>query len=113
MAHCSLADWICLRLATHALVRDDSRALTKLGTAIANRMPMIRTTIMISINVKPRFNAFFNLVAPSYLSRWRMICVSRWNLPCLLDIFTCFYGNHTSFLWSRKHAMATVAIGTG
>src|ERR1044071_2353098 len=41
-----------------ALVWDWVRAFTKFGTAIAASNPMIATTIMISINVKPCFNFF-------------------------------------------------------
>jgi len=55
MQYCCVALSICLRLPMQALARDDSRAETKFGIAIASRMPMIRTTIMISTRVNPAF----------------------------------------------------------
>jgi hypothetical protein len=41
------------KLATQDLAREDSRACTNPGTAIANNIPMINTAIMTSTNVKP------------------------------------------------------------
>ncbi len=46
-----LAPSICLRFAMHAFFCEASRALMKLGMAIAASKPMIATTIMISTNV--------------------------------------------------------------
>ena len=46
---------ICLRLLIQAFVCDVERAWTKLGIAMAARRPIMATTIMISINVKPSF----------------------------------------------------------
>src|SRR5713226_2650906 len=70
MHHCSFADSICLRFATHAFARLVSRALMKFGTAIASRMPMMSTTIMISTRVKPRRARFRNLC---YIERYLLL----------------------------------------
>ena len=59
--HCSFADSICLRLATQAFARLVSRALMKFGTAMASKMPIISTTIMISTRVNPRRARFTSL----------------------------------------------------
>ena len=55
MAHCSLAASICRMLAIQVFVRLVLRAWMKLGTAMASKMPMIKTTIMISTRVNPLF----------------------------------------------------------
>src|SRR5947209_19967481 len=51
---CALAASIFFILATQLLEREVSRALMKLGTAIASRMPMISTTIIISTRSEER-----------------------------------------------------------
>lgn len=53
IAHCSFAVSICRRLPVQLFALDDSLALRKFGIAIASRIAMIKTTIMISISVKP------------------------------------------------------------
>src|SRR2546421_11094479 len=50
----SFASLICFKLDTHVFCRELSRAFIHPGTAIANRMPIISTTIMISTRVKAR-----------------------------------------------------------
>src|SRR6185369_7539982 len=50
-AHAILAPSSDLRFASQACLRASSIALLKLGIAIAARMPMIATTIMISMRV--------------------------------------------------------------
>jgi hypothetical protein len=57
-AHCSFAPSIFCRFSWHALPREFSLALRNPGTAIAIRIPMIATTIMISTRVKPFFLRF-------------------------------------------------------
>lgn len=54
IAHCSFAESTCFKLATHDDLRLLSLALTKFGTAIAIKIPMIKTTIMISTSVNAR-----------------------------------------------------------
>src|SRR5207248_6910148 len=52
------------------LAREVSRARTMFGVAIARRIPMIRTAIMISIRVKPRRDFLLSFVFIfSFLSR--------------------------------------------
>src|SRR5579875_4230380 len=91
--YCCLALSICLRLATQALARDVSRAWTKFGMAMASRMPMIRTTIMISTRVKPADfllrNAFMkkllflSAAGPVvYVSSGRLIELTVFSIGC-------------------------------
>ena len=49
------------RPGTKLFARLLSRALMKFGTAIANRIPIMSTTIMISTRVKPRRTRFTSL----------------------------------------------------
>ncbi len=53
IAQFSFALSICRRLLMHAVFSAVTRACMKLGMAIVASRPMMATTIMISINVKP------------------------------------------------------------
>lgn len=68
-AYISFAWWIWRKFATQMRVCARARAFIQLGNASETKIPIIRTTIIISTSVKPRARGLRLMIAPVSAAR--------------------------------------------